>query len=66
MAKKFVIRFASILFLALIVIALGIHFLFSKEVSVVAWILGFPVILLIPIVLSVVMAKDEELGIPNH
>ena len=66
MPKNFVIRFAVLLFMTLLVIALGIHFMLSKEVTVVAWILMFPVIMAVPILASVLMAKDEELGISMH
>ena len=66
MPKNFVIRFAVLLFMTLLVIALGIHFMLSKEVSVVAWILMFPIIMAVPILASVLMAKDEELEISMH
>ena len=64
MAKNFVIRFASVLFLVLILAALVIHFLFSGDTTVILWIFTFPIILAIPILTSVVLVKDEELGIP--
>ena len=66
MPKNFIIRFAVLLFMTLLVIALGIHFMLSKEVTVVAWILMFPVIMAVPILASVLMAKDEELEISMH
>ncbi len=66
MPKNFVIRFAVLLFMTLLVIALGIHFMLSKEVTVVAWILMFPIIMAVPILASVLMAKDEELEISMH
>lgn len=64
MALKFVICFASVLFLVLILAALGIHFLFSGELTVVLWIFTVPIILAIPILTSVALTKDEELSIP--
>ena len=66
MPKNFVIRFAVLLFMTLLVIALGIHFMLSKEVTVVAWILMFPIIMAVPILASVLMAKDEEREISMH
>ena len=66
MPKNFDIRFAVLLFMTLLVIALGIHFMLSKEVTVVAWILMFPIIMAVPILASVLMAKDEELEISMH
>ena len=66
MPKNFVIRFAVLLFMTLLVIALGIHFMLSKEVTVVAWILMFPIIMAVPILASVLMSKDEELEISMH
>ena len=58
MPKNFVIRFAVLLFMTLLVIALGIHFMLWKEVPVVAWILMFHIIMAVPILASVLMAKD--------
>ncbi|WP_089603628.1 hypothetical protein [Acinetobacter piscicola] len=64
MPLKFVIRFASILFSVLILAAIGIHSLFPSELTVVLWIFTVPIILAVPILTSVVFAKDEELCIP--
>ncbi len=66
MAKNFVIRFASVLFLVILFSALAIHFLFSAEITVVLWIFAFPIILVIPIFVSVALASDEELGVLAH
>ncbi|OTG97980.1 hypothetical protein B9T24_00995 [Acinetobacter sp. ANC 4654] len=66
MPQNFVIRFASVLSLVLILAALVIHFLFSGETTVVLWIFTFPIILAIPILTSVLLAKDQELGVSVH
>ena len=64
MPQNFVIRFASVLAFVLVLAALVIHFLFSGDTTVILWIFTFPIILAIPILTSVVLVKDEELGIP--
>lgn len=66
MPQNFVIRFASILFFILILAAIVIHFSTSGEATIVFWICLVPVILAIPILTSVVFAKDEELGLPTN
>ena len=66
MAKNFVIRFVSVLFLVILFSALAIHFLFSAGITVVLWIFAFPIILVIPIFVSVALASDEELGVLAH
>lgn len=63
MSTKFIIRFAAILFSVLIVVALGIQFIFNPDVTVILWIFAVPFILGIPILASVILATNEELDI---
>lgn len=65
MAQKFIIRFAGLLFFILILAAIGAHFIITSEPVIVVWILAVPLILGIPIIASVILAKDDELGIPD-
>ena len=66
MPQNFVIRFVSVLAFVLVLAALVIHFLFSGETTVVLWIFTFPIILAVPILISVFLAKDQELGVSEH
>ncbi|ESK54314.1 hypothetical protein [Acinetobacter tjernbergiae] len=63
MLGKFATRFVGVLFSVLILTAIVIHFFFSNKLTTDLWIIVMPVILGIPILISVVMAKDDELSI---
>jgi len=63
MPLKFVIRFASILFSLLILVVIATQFLFSSKVTTDIWIISFPIILAIPILTSIVFAKNDEFSI---
>lgn len=66
MSSKFVIRFACVLLTILLVVGLGIHFMVAPELTTMIWIFTVPLILAVPILLSVVFATDDELQIPAH
>lgn len=61
MSTKFIIRFAGVLFLILVLAALSIQLFSTAEITVVMWIFAMPIILAVPILASVVLAKDAEL-----
>ncbi len=63
MSMKFISRFVAILALIMILAALSIQFFFDPHYTVVFWILAVPVILAGPILASVVLASNEELGL---
>ncbi len=63
MLIKFAIRFMAILFSVLALAAIVIHFFFSSALTTDLWIIVVPVILGIPILTAVVVAKDEELSV---
>ena len=63
MLLKFAIRFMAVLLSVLILAAIVIQFFFSSKLTTDLWIIVVPVILGIPIVTSVVIAKDDELSI---
>lgn len=63
MLVKFAIRFMAILFSVLALAAIVIHFFFSSTLTTDLWIIVVPIILGIPILTAVVVAKDEELSI---
>ncbi|PJG43573.1 hypothetical protein XA39_06880 [Acinetobacter tandoii] len=63
MPIKFVMRFAAILFSVLILAAVVIQFFFNPHYTVIFWIFAVPFILGIPIISSVILAKNEELDI---
>ena len=63
MLVKFAIRFMAILFSVLALAAIVIHFFFFFFLTNDLWIIFVPVILGIPILTAVVVAKDEELSI---
>ena len=60
MPLKFVIRFTSILFSLLILAVIATHFFFSSKVTTDVWIISFPLILGIPILTSIIFAKNDE------
>lgn len=60
MPLKFVIRFTSILFSLLILAVIATHFFFSSKVTTDVWIISFPFILAIPILTSIIFAKNDE------
>ena len=63
MLLKFSIRFMAVLLSVLILAAIVIQFFFSSKLTTDLWIIVVPVILGIPILTSVVIAKDDELSI---
>jgi len=63
MSTKFVIRFALILFLVLVLTAIAIQFMFNPDVTVILWIFAMPIILAVPILSSVLLAANEEFDI---
>ncbi|WAU77858.1 hypothetical protein [Acinetobacter sp. TR3] len=63
MLLKFAIRFMAVLLSVLILVAVVIQFFFSSKLTTDLWIIVVPVILGIPILTSVVIAKDDELSI---
>lgn len=65
MLLKFAIRFAVVLFSVLIVAGIVIQFFFSSKLTTDLWIIVVPVILAIPILTSVICAKDEELSLDS-
>ncbi|AOA58348.1 hypothetical protein [Acinetobacter larvae] len=66
MPKSFIIRFAGVLLVFLILAAIAIHFLTSGDTTIVMWIFTVPFILGIPILTSVILATDTELEIPTQ
>ena len=60
MPLKFVIRFTSILFSLLILAVIATHFFFSSKVTTDVWIIAFPFIMGIPILTSIIFAKNDE------
>lgn len=65
MPKSFVVRFAAVLFLVLVVATIGIELSTTGETTVVMWIFAVPFILAIPILASVILAKNDELEVPS-
>lgn len=63
MLVKFAIRFMGVLFVVLALAAIIIHFFFSSKLTTDLWIIVVPVILGVPMLASVIIAKDEELSI---
>jgi len=53
----------SVLLSVLALVAIIIHFFFSSHLTTDLWIIMVPVILGIPMLTSVVIAKDEELSL---
>ncbi|MFW1858899.1 hypothetical protein [Acinetobacter defluvii] len=66
MPLKFILRFAAILFFVVLLDALIIQFLFSGSTVVILWILTVPIILGIPILMSIMLASDDEMNIPKN
>ncbi|OTG82291.1 hypothetical protein [Acinetobacter sp. ANC 4648] len=65
MLLKFTIRFLSVLLVVLSLAAIIIHFFFSSKFTTDLWILMVPIILGVPILISVVVTHDAELDIHN-
>lgn len=63
MLLKFAIRFMAVLFSVLALAAIVIHFFFSSKLTTDLWIIVVPIILGVPMVASVVVAKDTELNV---
>lgn len=63
MLLKFAIRFMAVLFSVLALAAIVIHFFFSSKLTTDLWIIVVPIILGVPMVASVIVAKDTELNI---
>lgn len=63
MLLKFTIRFLGVLLAVLILTAIVIHFFFSSALTIDLWIIMVPIILGVPILASVLLAKDDELDI---
>ena len=63
MLLKFTIRFLAGLVAVLILTAIVIHFFFSSTLTIDLWIIMVPIILGVPILTSVLLAKDDELDI---
>ncbi|TXJ02315.1 MAG: hypothetical protein E6Q26_05620 [Acinetobacter sp.] len=63
MLLKFSIRFMAVLFAVLALAAIAIHFFFSKSITTDLWIISMPIILGIPILTAVVVAKDDEFSL---
>ncbi|WOE32407.1 MULTISPECIES: hypothetical protein [unclassified Acinetobacter] len=66
MAKNYLMRFVGILFLVLIVVGIIIHSFTTGEATIVSWICAIPFILASPILISVIFAKNSELGLPQN
>lgn len=63
MLIKFAIRFMAVLFSVLALAAIVIHFFFSSKLTTDLWIIVVPIILGVPMVASVIVAKDPELNV---
>ncbi|ENX57105.1 MULTISPECIES: hypothetical protein [Acinetobacter] len=63
MLVKFAVRFMGVLFTVLALVALVIHFFFSSKLTTDLWIIMVPIILGVPMLTSVIVAKDDELSI---
>ncbi|NIE95508.1 hypothetical protein F3J02_03245 [Acinetobacter sp. Tr-809] len=63
MLVKFAIRFMGVLLGVLALAAIIIHFFFSSKLTTDLWIIVVPIILGVPMLTSVIIAKDEELSI---
>lgn len=66
MSSRFVIRFAAVLFVLLVLFTLMIEFSTSGDTTVIMWIFAVPFILGIPIFTSIVLAKNDEMEIPSN
>jgi len=63
MLVKFAVRFMGVLFTVSALVALVIHFFFSSKLTTDLWIIMVPIILGVPMLTSVIVAKDDELSI---
>ena len=63
MLVKFAVRFMGVLFAVLALTALVIHFFFSSKLSTDLWIIMVPIILGVPMLTSIIVAKDDELSV---
>ncbi|MCU4582232.1 hypothetical protein KTJ32_14650 [Acinetobacter gyllenbergii] len=63
MLVKFAMRFIGVLFAVLVLAALVIHFFFSSKLTTDLWIIVVPIILGIPMLTSVIVARDDELNV---
>ncbi|MDQ8935853.1 hypothetical protein [Acinetobacter rudis] len=65
MPKSFAIRFAAVLLAVLVIFTIAIELSTSGETTVIMWIFAVPFILAIPILTSVILAKNDEMEIPT-
>ncbi|EPF81459.1 hypothetical protein GCM10025882_30920 [Acinetobacter gyllenbergii] len=63
MLVKFAMRFIGVLLAVLVLAALVIHFFFSSKLTTDLWIIVVPIILGIPMLTSVIVARDDELNV---
>lgn len=63
MLVKFAIRFMGVLFAVLVLAAIVIHFFFSSKLTTDLWIIVVPIILGVPMLTSVIVARDDELNV---
>ncbi|WP_278491865.1 hypothetical protein [Acinetobacter gyllenbergii] len=63
MLVKFAMRFIGVLFAVLVLAALVIHFFFSSKLTTDLWIIVVPIILGIPMLTSVIVAREDELNV---
>ncbi|TCM68432.1 hypothetical protein EC844_105136 [Acinetobacter calcoaceticus] len=66
MSQSFAIRFAGILLAVLVLVAIGIQLFTTGETTVVMWIFTVPIILAVPVLASVILAKNEEMGMSSN
>lgn len=66
MSSRYIARFVGILFLILVLVTIVVEMFTSGETRIVLWILSVPVILGIPVLSSVILAKNDELDIPSN
>ena len=66
MSSRYIARFIGILFLILVLVTIVVEMFTSGETRIVLWILSVPVILGIPVLSSVILAKNDELDIPSN
>ncbi|WP_436897304.1 hypothetical protein [Acinetobacter gyllenbergii] len=62
MLVKFAMRFMGVLFAVLALAAIVIHFFFSSKLTTDLWIIVVPIILGVPMLTSVIVARDDELN----
>ena len=63
MLVKFAMRFMGVLFAVLVLAAIVIHFFFSSKLTTDLWIIVVPIILGVPMLTSVIVARDDELNV---